>query len=258
MKRLLAFLVAYPLALGAQDVAPGNETIVADELRADLFFLASDEMQGRLTETPGNEIASAFIRSRFERLGLEPMGPGGSFYQPFRLLKSKLPNPLENDLEFMRDDGTTMRAQLRDSFFPLRFSASGSVEAEVVFAGFGIRAPKLFHDDLGEGRLRGKIVLVLDHEPGEGDADSVFNGVVRSEYSRPMLERLSTLRTQARSGFCSSPMFTTIQANRTSRTSRRACGPIRHGGSRATRSHCGRSAFEYRQCRSHPHSRKRS
>ena len=67
MKRLLVFFIAYSVPLGAQDRAPGNETILADELRADLFFLASDEMQGRLTETPENAITSAFIRSRFER-----------------------------------------------------------------------------------------------------------------------------------------------------------------------------------------------
>ena len=176
MQRLLAVCLAYSLPLGAQEVAPGNETILAGELRADLFFVASDEMQGRLTETPENEIMSAFIRSRFERLGLEPMGPEGSFYQNFRLMKSVLANSLENDLEIVRDDGATMRAQLGDSFFPLRFSASGSVEAEVVFAGYGIRAPKLSHDDYGNGSLRGKIVLVLDHEPGERDPESIFNG----------------------------------------------------------------------------------
>ena len=74
MKRLLAVCLAYCIPLGAQDVAPRNETILADELRADLFFLSSDEMRGRLTETPENEIMSAFIRARFERLGLDPMG----------------------------------------------------------------------------------------------------------------------------------------------------------------------------------------
>ena len=190
MQRLLAVCLAYSLPLGAQEVAPGNETILAGELRADLFFVASDEMQGRLTETPENEIMSAFIRSRFERLGLEPMGPEGSFYQNFRLMKSVLANSLENDLEIVRDDGATMRAQLGDSFFPLRFSASGSLEAEVVFAGYGIRAPKLSHDDYGDGSLRGKIVLVLDHEPGERDPESIFNGVVTSEYSRNLRKAL--------------------------------------------------------------------
>ena len=69
--------------------------------------------KGRLTQTPENETTSAFIRARFERLGLEPMGPEGSFYQPFRLVTSELASPLENDLELMRDDGTTMRAQHR-------------------------------------------------------------------------------------------------------------------------------------------------
>jgi len=185
MKRLLALCLTYALPLGAQDVAPGNDTILADQLRADLFFLASDEMQGRLTETPENEITSALIRSRFARLGLKPMGPDGSFYQPFRLLRTSLPATLDNELELMRDDGTTMTAQLGDAFVPVRFSASGVVEAEVAFAGYGIRAPKIAHDDFDD-EVRGKIALVLDHEPGERDPESKFNGVVRSEYARDL------------------------------------------------------------------------
>ncbi len=188
MKRILALLLVTSLPVGAQDAAPGNNTILADELRADLFFLASDEMQGRLTETRENAVAGAFIRSRFQRLGLIPKGASGSFDQPFRLVKSGL--GLDNGLELLRDDGTTMRAQVGEGFFPLRFSASGSVQGELVFAGYGIRAPKLSHDDYGDGSLRGKIVLVLDHEPAERDPDSVFNGVVRSEYSRELRKAL--------------------------------------------------------------------
>ena len=62
-------------------------------------------------------------------------------------------------------------------FYPQRFSASGSVTAKIVFAGFGISAPKLNHDDYRSG-VTGNIVMVLDHEPGERDPNSPFEGVV--------------------------------------------------------------------------------
>ena len=140
--------------------------------------------KGRLTQTPENETTSAFIRARFERLGLEPMGPEGSFYQPFRLVTSELASPLENDLGSCATTARRCGHSIAHSFLPLRFSASGSVEAEVVFAGYGIRAPKLHHTDYGDGSVRGKIVLAIDHEPGERDPESIFNGVVSSEYSR--------------------------------------------------------------------------
>ena len=195
MKRcflVLAVILAQGLPAAAQSLAPGNDTILEQELRADLFFLASDELQGRLSDTPENRTAAAFIRSRFERLGLTPMGPEGSFYQPYRLLRARLVGA--NELELKREDKTTLRGQLGESFFPHTFSASGSVEAELVFTGYGISAPKLSHDDYGSRALRGRIVLVLDHEPGENDPEAIFDGVVTSEYSRNLRKALYAQR----------------------------------------------------------------
>ena len=65
-------------------------------------------------------------------------------------------------------------------FYPQRFSATGTVNAAVVFAGFGITSPKINHDDY-KGDVKGKVVLVLDHEPGERDPNSPFEGVVTAE-----------------------------------------------------------------------------
>ncbi|HSF15130.1 MAG TPA: M28 family peptidase [Vicinamibacteria bacterium] len=180
MTRVMTLLLIASAA-SAQTAAPGNDTIREDELRADLFFLASDDMRGRLTETPENTLAASFIRARFERLGLKPMGPEGSYYQPFRLMRSVLGET--NTLELVIGDGPTYRAQLRREFHPTPFSPTASAEGELAFVGYGLRAPKLGHDDY-RGDVRGKIVLVLEHEPGEKDADSRFDGVVASEYSR--------------------------------------------------------------------------
>ena len=74
---LFAFLaVSAPAAQSAR--APQIESITAAEMRADLFFLASDAMQGRLTDTRENALAADWIVSRFERLGLKPGGTGGA------------------------------------------------------------------------------------------------------------------------------------------------------------------------------------
>jgi hypothetical protein len=177
-----------------QSLAPANDTILRDELRADLFFLASDEMRGRLTASAENLLTSAFLRSRFERLGLEPMGQGGSYYQTYRLTHSSLPNETEgyndNEIAIMADDGNVLSGGLGHDFYPLRFSASGLVEAEATFVGYGIHAPKLGHDDYAGDHVRGRIALVLDHEPGEEDEESVFDGVVYSEYSRDLRKAL--------------------------------------------------------------------
>ena len=165
----------------AQDVAPHNESIQGDEMKADLFFLASPGMRGRLTGTAENDLAAEFVRSRFERLGLAPAGTNGSFYHVYNLMTSTLGK--ENLLE-ISSDRSTRRPRVGQDFHPLRFSASGSVPASLVFAGFGITSPELNYDDYSGDAIEGSIVLVLDHEPGEFDPQSPFDGVVPTLASR--------------------------------------------------------------------------
>ncbi len=186
---VVSALLAFWTPLHAQDQAPFNETIIKEDLRADLFFLASDGMQGRLTGTPESSLAAEYIKSRFERMGLKAVGPGDSYYQPYNLMSATLGE--ENLLEIVLGDDASLRLRPRQDYYPHRFSASGRVRGSVVFAGFGIAAPKLGYDDYRGQAVQGNIVLVLDNEPGRNDPKSPFEGVVSSHYSRPMQKALT-------------------------------------------------------------------
>jgi hypothetical protein len=178
-----AFVAALVPVVFAQGRAPQNESIRQEDLRADLFFLAGDSMRGRLTDTEENRATADFIRSRFERMGLKPAGPGNSYFQPYNLMVATLGEG--NGLDVMggtAGDGAARHLREGQEFYPHRVSASGRAAGPVVFAGFGISAPHLQYDDL-TGNLQGQIVLVLDHEPGERDPASPFDGVVTSEPS---------------------------------------------------------------------------
>ena len=59
-------------------------------------------------------------------------------------------------------------------------SRNASVTAPLTYAGFGIHAPRLNYDDYGD-RVKGRIALILEHEPGERDPNSPFDGVVTAE-----------------------------------------------------------------------------
>ncbi len=181
---LIAIGLAAAIGVAAQQRAPQNDSIRQDDLRADLFFLAGDSLRGRLTDTEENRAAADFIRSRFERMGLKGAGPNGSFFQPYNLMTATLPaGPgIANALEISRGDGQTRQLRTGQDFYPHRFSGSGTATGQVVFAGFGISAPHLNYDDYN-GVIRDKVVLMLDHEPGERDPNSPFDGVVTSEPS---------------------------------------------------------------------------
>ena len=77
-------------AQSAQAAAPFNDSIRVADLKADLFFLAGDGFKGRLVGTPENALAAEFVRSRFERAGLKPGAPNGSFVQINNLMIATL------------------------------------------------------------------------------------------------------------------------------------------------------------------------
>ncbi len=163
--------------MAAQNAAPALDSIRQDDLRADLFFLGSDAMRGRLTNTPENLIASEWMKSRFQRLGLEPAVPG--YFQNYDLMTVTL--GATNGLEIVSGGVATPVAH-GEGLSTHRFSATAEARGPIVFAGHGIRAADLGHDDYRATDLvKGAIVLVVDHEPGERDEKSPFDGVVTSD-----------------------------------------------------------------------------
>ncbi|MSO50491.1 MAG: M28 family peptidase [Acidobacteria bacterium] len=172
--RAIAFFasVMTVAAIAQQRPAPVIDTIRQADMKADLYFLGSDAMKGRLTNTPENRIASEWIKSRFERLGLAPAIPG--YYQDYNLMTVTL-GPT-NALEV---NGTPVAHGV--GYVTQRFSATAEASGPVVFAGFGITARDMGYDDYASDIVKGAFVLVVDHEPGERDPASRFDGVVTSD-----------------------------------------------------------------------------
>ncbi len=90
---LLALAACAPPAAPAPQTAPGvglpvaAERITAERMHARLFFLASDALRGRDTPSQGLEAAASYLASESQRMGLDPAGENGTFYQrwPFPL-----------------------------------------------------------------------------------------------------------------------------------------------------------------------------
>ncbi|MBT8478017.1 MAG: hypothetical protein KJO06_03805, partial [Gemmatimonadetes bacterium] len=68
----------------------GAETITASEMLAHITFLASDELEGRDTPSPGLEKAAAYLEESFQSAGLEPAGDGSSFVQRWTFEQTSL------------------------------------------------------------------------------------------------------------------------------------------------------------------------
>ncbi len=188
---LACLWVLMPSSSLGQGRAPQHGSVQVTDLESDVSFLASDEMRGRLVGTPENRLAAAFIRSRFERSDLKPAA-AENYLMPFDLITSTLGT--KNTMHLRSASGDWGALEIGSDFYPEQFSGTGSAEGPVVFVGFGISAPALRHDDYGDTDVAGKVVLMLDHEPGELDVTSPFYGVVASEHGRALRKALEAQR----------------------------------------------------------------
>ena len=192
MRRLnstIAVLLVTVLAQGvlAQNRAgAGSSTISEEFLRAHIRFLSDDQLEGRGTGAPGGELAAKYIAAQLEALGLKGAGPNGSFFQPVSLVGVKA------------DPATVLTVSAGDKKESFKFAdefvaftgaqtADVSVNAELVFVGYGVEAPEQrWNDYKGEASdYRGKILVMLVNDPPAPAAEpNLFGGRALTYYGR--------------------------------------------------------------------------
>jgi hypothetical protein len=179
-------IVAVAAGKVSPKIDPGFEQIRASDLRADLTFLASDALQGRLSLTRGSEVAIQWIESEFAKAGLKPIADG-SYLQPVPLWEYR-PNREAGYLKVQQGGKEeTLRFPEAYGQYPETVDVSGPL----VFAGFGITAPELGYDDYKNIDAKGKVVLIFDHEPQETNAKSIFNGLGNTRYATGRVKALN-------------------------------------------------------------------
>ena len=175
----LIFVAALGAAAGLGSFARASAKHAAPQFSAEEFlepirFLASDDLKGRGDGTQELDRAAEYIAQHFRRSGLRAAGDDSTFFQRFMMTVAATLGP-KNSLVYQKGEGREEYAVERD-FIPLSFSEDVSLEAPVVFAGYGITAPEYHYDDYQGIDANGKIVIVLRHEPQEFDEKSVFAG----------------------------------------------------------------------------------
>jgi hypothetical protein len=159
------------------DLKKAAKAVSKKKLKKHLFYLASAELGGRQTGMPGGNKAAMYLAAQYQKAGLKPAGTEG-FFQPYG---PSVPRGEVKDANFMhvsknkKASAVTSYKYGRD-FQPVSCSGVGHVEGPVIFAGYGITAPKLKYDDYAKIKAEGQVVLVLDHEPQERSPSSVFQG----------------------------------------------------------------------------------
>ena len=172
MKRLSLLLLLPSFGVAASAAAQ-----VSLDTRAIVEYLAADELEGRLTGSPGIRMAADYVVERLEAIGAEPLPGAGGFRQAFSYTAG------------VADTGTTMRITGSGgtrvagaggdgtdgpSVRALSFSDTGAAEGRFVFAGYGLSVPEtddFSYDSYATLDVADKIVVVFRYFPEDAEGE---------------------------------------------------------------------------------------
>lgn len=151
-----------------------SSEITAEDLRTEVNYIASDELEGRMTGSRGTQMASDYIAAYFKEIGLKAIGDNKNYFQEFPFTSGVKIISSQNNLQIRKEDnekGTTT-FEVNKDFTPLSFTTNGEAEGQVVFAGYGLIVPGnngVSYDSYAGLNVKDKIVLVLNYLPEEVD-----------------------------------------------------------------------------------------
>lgn len=178
-----------PSATIPANLAEGFAAIRETNLKANLTFIASDALEGRLSLQSGDDAAAQWVAAEFAKSGLRPVS-SGTYLQPVPLIEYRTDRD-QSYLQVARQ-GFSTRWKYPEAYGV--FPKDVDITASLSFAGFGITAPELHYDDYQGLDVRGKLVLIFDHEPQETNPKSIFNGTGNTRYATT---RVKVLNAQA-------------------------------------------------------------
>lgn len=120
IKNLFVFLFLFVSVSGSAQKLKSSEKKIVSHLENSIYYLASDQLEGRRTGTRGEKLAYEYIEREFDSIGLKPMGDDGTYIQTF---------PVNEGRKILEGTELTINGNKIDSseFFPLTFSADGTI-----------------------------------------------------------------------------------------------------------------------------------
>ncbi|HYJ88965.1 MAG TPA: M28 family metallopeptidase [Pyrinomonadaceae bacterium] len=165
------------------------DAITANDIMQHTKVLSADEYEGRGPGTKGEELSVKYLTEQFQKIGLKPGNPDGTYTQKVPLAgftgqptASFTAGDKKIDLNFPTDYVAVSR----------RFVPESKVEnSDVVFVGYGVVAPEYGWDDYKGVDVKGKTIVMLINDPAVADAsdpskldEKMFKGKAMTYYGR--------------------------------------------------------------------------
>jgi len=159
-------------------------TVQEAPLRAHMAFLSSDALEGRGTGQRGGELTVTYLETQAAAVGLKP-GNGKSFRQPVKIAGVRS-LPEKSNVGIVAN-GKAVSLQFGADWVwgPGDGKADHTLDAEMVFVGYGIVAPEEKWDDFKGMDVKGKVIVMMVNDPAPTAAEANrFNGAGLTYYGR--------------------------------------------------------------------------
>lgn len=183
MKSFFTYVLLLTTAIVAHPLDAQNRKIDPHEIDAHLRFLSSDLLEGRAPATRGGRLAAEYIASQLETFGVEP-GVNGSYFQevPIDVVRS---NPATVSVTASGKASANLKFTDDVVVWAGGPAQSSAAKGELVFVGYGAKAPEYRWDDFKGADLKGKILLVLVNDPpAPASEPTLFGGKAMTYYGR--------------------------------------------------------------------------
>jgi Zn-dependent M28 family amino/carboxypeptidase len=145
------------------ELKPALDSVNADDILRHIKELSSDTYEGRGPGTKGEELTVKYITEQFQKLGLKPGNPDGTFVQKVPLAGFRA----EPEASIKAGDKEMKLENLKDYVaVSRRYEPQVNVDnSDIVFVGYGVKAPEYGWDDYKGLDVKGKTIVMLINDP---------------------------------------------------------------------------------------------
>ena len=142
------------------DTEKAMSSVSYENLIESVNYLASEELNGRLSGSEGFDKAAEYVAGLFEEYKLKPLGDPG-YFQYFEIEHNEI---ITSNFSII-NNGKEKEYKLGVDYVCRGMTGAGDITVPVVFCGYGISEPETGYDDYKNVDVEGKIVMVFRYNP---------------------------------------------------------------------------------------------
>jgi Zn-dependent M28 family amino/carboxypeptidase len=165
-------------------VLKAEATVSAERIKAQDKFISDDLFEGRYPGQRGGELAAKYIATQFAVMGLTPAGDNGTFLQQVNFVGMKVV-PADTAFTLTPASGKPVLLKFGEDFVVSNQTLTPvtTLDAPIVFVGYGATAPEFSWDDYAGVDVKGKVILCIVGDPPSTDP-KFFGGDALTYYGR--------------------------------------------------------------------------